>query len=206
MVLAVAIVLAILMISEWGWRQGWLRGEAGRKFVHITVGSFVAFWPFFLTWTDIRILSIAFLAVVLISQYFRVFHAIHSVQRPTYGEVWFALIVGFLTVITHDKGIYAAAILQMSLADGFAAVVGTHYGRENKYHLLGHAKSVVGTATFFVISLGILVGYSWWSTAGLAWPMIFLDAVVATAIENFTALGFDNLLVPLVVGLLLTWQ
>lgn len=206
MALAVVAVLAILMISEWGWRRGWLRGELGRKFVHITVGSFVAFWPFFLDWTEIRILSIAFLIAVLISQYFRVFHAIHSVQRPTYGEVLFALIVGFLTVITHHKGIYAAAILQMSLADGFAAVVGTRYGRKNKYHLLGHTKSLVGTATFLAISLGILVGYSWWSAAGLAWPTIFLYAAIATVIENFAAFGLDNLLVPLAVCLLLTWQ
>ncbi|MEJ0072596.1 MAG: hypothetical protein WDN27_00660 [Candidatus Saccharibacteria bacterium] len=56
-------------------------------------------------------------------------------QRPTYGEIFFALIVGLLTFITSAKAIYAAAILQMSLADGFAAIIGSRFGRDNKYHV-----------------------------------------------------------------------
>ena len=203
MVIAAAVVLGILLVSEWGWRRHWLGGEVGRKFVHITVGVFVAFWPYFLGWEDIRLLSLAFFVVVLAALHLGVFRAIGSVQRPTYGEIFFALSVGLLTFITTSKGVYAAAILQMALADGFAAIVGGKFGTENKYHLFGRTKSLVGSVTFLVISLVILMGYSHFSTAGLAWQYVLGGAVMATILENIAALGFDNLLVPLTVGLLL---
>jgi phytol kinase len=201
--LAVGVVLALLLVSEWGWRRYWLKGEVGRKFVHITVGTFVAFWPYFLDWTEIRLLSLAFFVVVLASMHLGVFKAIGSVQRPTYGEIFFALSVGLLTCLTTSKGVYAAAILQMAWADGLAAIVGGRYGTQNKYHLFGRTKSLVGSATFLVISLGILTGYSQFSDFGLAWQYVVVTAVLATALENIASLGFDNLLVPLAVGIIL---
>lgn len=203
MLLAVVIVFAFLLMSEWGWRKHWLHGEVGRKFVHINVGTFVAFWPYFLDWTEIRLLSLAFFIIVLGAMQLGAFKALGSVQRPTYGEVFFALSVGLLTLITSSKGVYAAAILQMALADGFAAIVGTKYGRENKYHLFGRAKSAAGSATFFVISCSLLIGYSLFSVTGLPWQYILIGSIGATILENLAVLGFDNLLVPVAMGLLL---
>ncbi len=202
-VLTIAVVLGILFIAELGWRHYWLRGETGRKFVHIVVGTFVAFWPYFLDWTSIRLLSLAFFLVVLVSMQLGVFRAINSIQRPTYGEVFFALSVGLLTLTTTSKGIYAAAILQMALADGFAAIVGVRYGTQNKYHLLGRAKSIIGSLTFFVISLALFIGYSHFSDNGLAWQYVIIGSIGATLLENVAVFGLDNLLVPLAVGLFL---
>lgn len=201
--LSVLAVFIILCLSELGWRKHWLNNEVGRKFVHITVGSFVAFWPFFMSWQEIRWLSLAFLVVVIVSDRLKVFKAIHSVQRPTFGEICFAAVVGLLTFVTHSKGIYAAAVLQMSLADGFAAIVGVRYGRDNQYRILGYSKSVAGTCAFLVTSLLILTGYSIFSAAGLPAGGVLLVAAGAAALENVGILGLDNLLVPLFVGLLL---
>jgi phytol kinase len=203
-ILSVVAVFIVLIFSEYGWRKHWLTNEFGRKFVHITVGSFVAFWPFFMTWSQIRLLSLAFLVVVILSNQYKLFHAIHSVQRPTFGESCFAAVVGLLTLVTHSKGIYAAALLQMSLADGLAAVLGTRYGRDNKYHVYGHLKSVVGTSTFFIISLSLLVGYGLYSVVGISLGVAVAGALIATAVENLAPLGLDNLLVPLFIGILLT--
>lgn len=201
--LSVLAVFIVLLVSEYGWRRHWLANEVGRKFVHITVGSFVAFWPFFLSWDKIRLISLAFLVVVILSDRFKLFHAINSVQRPTYGEIFFAISVGLLTFITHSRAIYAASILQMSLADGFAAIVGTRYGRDNKYFILGHAKSIAGTAAFALTSLIILSGYGIFAVVGLPIVKILIGTVIATAIENIVSFGLDNLFVPLAVGLLL---
>ena len=205
LIATILAVLVVLLVSEWGWRKGWLHGEFGRKFVHILVGSFVAFWPLYLSWNQIRLLSLAFLVVVIITTYLNLFHAIHSVQRPTYGEFFFALIVGLLTFITDSTAVYMAAILQMSLADGLAAIVGTRYGRENKYHLLGHTKSLAGTLTFFVVSLAILVGYNLLAGASLPVSLILFGALITAALENIAVLGLDNLVVPLFVCVLLVW-
>ncbi len=198
--LTILAVLALVLIGEFWWRKQRLHTEFTRKFVHITVGSFVAFWPFFLSWNEIRYLSLAFLLVVGISKYFHLFRAIHSVQRPTLGELFFALAVGAVTLITQDKWIYAAALLQMSLADGFAAVIGTNYGQRFRYIVFGHAKSILGTFTFLVVSALILTGYSHESGQYLTAVFIFDLSVAAAAIENIGVAGLDNLLVPVLVA------
>jgi dolichol kinase len=200
---AVLVVFVLLLLSEMWWRRRQVHGEFSRKFVHITVGSFVAFWPFFLSWRDIELLSVAFLLSVAASKYLRLFQAIHSVQRPTLGEFFFALAVGLVALTTHNKWIYAAALLQMGLADGLAAVIGVRYGNRLKYLVFKHPKSLAGTLTFFVVSFGILTGFSHWSGMPLGLVYILTVSVAASILENLAVLGLDNLLVPLFIALLL---
>ena len=202
--LTVAVVFCLLIGSEAWYRRHTAHGEFSRKFIHITVGSFVAFWPFFLSWNSVLVLSLGFLVVVGISKWLNLFQAIHSVQRPTWGEVYFAIAVGSLALITDNKWIYAAALLQMSLADGLAAVIGTRFGNSSRYLIFGHTKSLIGTLTFFVVSLVILLAlgpqlpqhFSAGELAGLA--------LLATVIENFAVSGLDNLFIPLIIGLVLS--
>lgn len=196
----IVVVFLLLLIGELWWRKQKLNTEFTRKFVHITVGTFVAFWPFFLSWNEIRLLSVAFLVVVGASKQMKLFRAIHTVQRPTWGELFFALAVGAITFMTHNKWVYATALLQMSLADGFAAVVGTHYGQRFRYIIFGHAKSLLGTATFFAVSATILVVFSHSSGQHLTNTFIFDLAIIASMIENLGVAGLDNLLVPVVVA------
>jgi phytol kinase len=196
-------VFILLMAGELWWRRNEVHGEFSRKFVHVSVGSFVAFWPFFLSWRQIELLSIAFVIVVALSKQLRVFQAIHSVQRPTWGELFFAVAVGVVALITHDKWIYAAALLQMSLADGLAAVIGVRYGNRLKYLVFGHTKSVTGTLTFFAVSLAILLGVGHWGNMGVGLSYALIVAAVASVLENLAAYGSDNLLVPLLVALML---
>lgn len=211
LILTVVVVLALLLFNEaWSRRQQphslrHLHGEFNRKFAHITIGSFVAFWPYFLSSADIKLLSAAFLIVVALSRYFNIFKAIHSVQRPTWGEFWFALVVGGLAFVApQHPHIYTAALLEMALADGLAAVIGTHYGNRYRYAVFGSPKSVIGTLTFFVVSCAILAGYVLMSTSVLSLPLLLLIALIATALENFSVRGLDNLVVPLfVAGVLL---
>lgn len=202
LILTVLVVLLILVGSEIWWRRRITHGEFSRKFVHITVGSFVAFWPFFLTWNEIRLLSVAFLVVVGISKYLKLFKAIHSVQRPTMGELYFALAVGVLTVMTQDKWIYMASLLQMSLADGLAAVMGVRYGRQS-YLVFAHRKSLVGTMTFFVTAFAILFAYTQAADVHLRLAFMAGSAALAALIENLAVAGLDNLVVPVLVAFLL---
>jgi len=200
----VLIVFIILVMSELWWRSHKSHDEFSRKSVHITVGSFVAFWPFFLSWGQIELLSVAFFIVVMASKYLGVFQAIHSVQRPTWGELFFALAVGAVALLTHDKWIYAAALLQMSLADGLAAVFGVRYGNRYKYLVFGHPKSIVGTSTFFVVSLAILLGFRQWADVSLGLGAAVGISALASIVENLAVHGLDNLVLPVVVALLLT--
>lgn len=203
-VLLTILAVAILLIcSEWWYRRRGLTTEFSRKFIHVTIGSFTAFWPFFMSWNEIRFLSISFLVVVAISKYLNVFTAVHSVQRPTWGELFFAAVAGVLTFATNNKWLFAAALLQMSLADGFAAVVGVRYGSANKYRVLGHVKSWAGSLTFFILSAAVLLGLSHFSAYDLSLVKVAGISFVATLIENIGVRGSDNLLVPLVVAVLI---
>lgn len=197
------VTFAVICFAEFGWRKGWLRNEVGRKFTHIIVGSFVAFWPLFLSWDQIFLLSAAFVAVVGVSKYLKVFRAIHSVQRPTWGEIFFALSVGLLAALTQDGWMYMAALLHMSLADGLAAIAGTQYGKKSRYSVLGHTKSVVGSLVFFVVSLAILIGYSIGTDTHMGPILLISTSLVATALENFSTRGLDNITVPVWVAIVL---
>lgn len=200
--ISMLIVLALLVANEYWFRKRRVQDEISRKFIHLSVGTFVAFWPFFLSWNEIRVLSVAFLLVVGLSKYFKIFKAIHSVTRPTWGEVFFAISVGLLTYITHSKGVYAVSLLQMTWADGMAAIVGTRYGKPYEYKVFGHTKSLVGTGTFMVVSYCLLLGYTLYS-ASVGVAVSLGIAAVATAAENVAIAGLDNLLVPLTVALLI---
>jgi phytol kinase len=193
------VVLALLLMNEaWG-RSQRVHSELSRKFVHITVGSFVAFWPYLLSWNQIRLLSVGFLLVVAASRYLKIFKAIHSVQRPTWGEFFFAVAVGTLSFVEHHPHIYTAALLAMSLADGMAAVVGTRYGGRRRYRVLGSTKSLAGSLTFLVICVLILIVYSHTSVPLPVYKIASIS-LVATLLENLGAYGSDNLLVPLLIG------
>jgi phytol kinase len=202
-ILTVLAVFIVLVVNEALWRKRKTHGEFSRKFVHVTVGCFVAFWPFFLSWRQIELLSLAFLLVVSSSQVLGLFKAIRSVQRPTWGELCFALSVGLVAFATHNKWVYMAAILQMGLADGLAAVVGVRFGRSNSYTIMGHSKSVAGTLTFFVTSILILIAYNHYSPMSLTVPGILSISVIVSLLENASVQGIDNLLVPVVAALLL---
>jgi phytol kinase len=201
-ILTACVVFVLLFGSELWWRRKQPHSELSRKFIHITVGTFVAFWPFFLSWNQIRVLALGFIIVVAVSKWLNVFQSIHSVQRPTWGEIFFALVVGLLTFVTHSKAIYAVSLLQMSLADGFAAIVGVQYGKRHRYYVFGHPKSVQGTAMFAVSALVILIAYSLHSHHLSA---LYIAGLVgaSTLAENVAAFGLDNLIVPLLIALVL---
>ncbi len=201
LILTVAMVFVLLVGSELWWRSRRPHGEISRKFVHITVGSFAAIWPWYLTDHQILVIAGAFVVGVIVSKYLHLFQAIHAVQRPTWGELCFALSVGILALITTNPWIYAVALLHMALADGFAAIIGTWYGRSTAYLIFGHRKSLVGSATFFMISVALLLVYAVYGNGGgLGLVQIALIATVATLLENIAVRGFDNLSVPLFVA------
>lgn len=200
LVLTILAVFGLLVASEMWWRLRRPHDELSRKFIHIVVGSLAAFWPFYMSWGEIVFLSAAFVVVVVVSKYFGVFTAIHAVQRPTWGEICFALAVGTLAAVTQEPWIYAAALLHMSLADGLAAVIGVTYGRATQYKILGHVKSVVGTLTFLITSVLILAAYAWQGPGDPSFLLLAGLALTATALENLAVKGLDNIAVPLLMA------
>ncbi len=200
LILTIVVVLIVLLTNELWWRVKKPNDEISRKAVHIIVGCFVAFWPYYLSWLNIELLGLAFLVAVLISKKLRIFQSIHSVQRPTWGEVFFALSVIIVAFLTHDKLVYATAILSMGLADGLAGIFGSQFGKSTNYNIFGRTKSVVGSLTFFIVAVILLVNYSRHITHPHGYLAYIMLALAAAALENFSVFGLDNLFVPLLIA------
>jgi dolichol kinase len=202
--LSLALVFILLVTSEGLWRAKRLRGELGRKLVHILVGSFVAFWPFYLSFSTIQVISLAFLAGVLVSRKLSIFQAVSKSDRRTWGDVLFAVAIGIIALLAHNNWIFWAAIMHLGLADGLAAVIGKQFGTAHRYKVFGHTKSVVGTATFIILSIGITAtSLKLGHLHSLTLPLLVGLPLGAALLENLGVIGFDNLLVPLFVALIL---
>ena len=202
-IVTLGVVGCFILIGEYFWRHKKYQTEFTRKFVHIGVASFVAVWPLYLSWRSITGMSICLLIGVIISDNQHIFKGIHSVSRASWGEVLFAVAIGVSSLITTSDWVFAAAMLHLGLADGFAAVIGTRYGKPTQYVIFGHTKSIIGSATFFGISLVVTASFLAITHTLAAWPILLLLPILATFIENATIRGIDNIAVPLVVVLVL---
>lgn len=197
------VIFLVLVVAEYGWRQKYLRGERARKVIHISVGTFVAFWPWLMSWRQIQLISLAFLVIVVISRRYRIFQAIFSVDRRTYGEELFAVAVGLCALLTTNKAFFAIAILHMALADGLAAVVGQRIHKKWRFMVFGQAKTLLGSLAFWIISLWV-IGIGLMFTGGQVPYDHYIIAIIAipplaTAVEVLCPWGLDNLFIPVFV-------
>ena len=200
-------VFALLVISELLGRKKILRGDLQRQFVHVSVGSFIAFWPWLVSFDTIAWLGVALLAVVLLNRRKKLADFYSEVDRKSYGDIFYALAIIFGGLIADEKIFFALAMLTMALGDGLANVVGQRYGKKWKYQFLGHTKTVLGSMTVWLVSMSVLgvgllfaqevVDYSAYTTLLLVVPPLLV------LVENTAIWGLDNLVVPIAVLLAL---
>lgn len=205
-ILAIFLVFGLLLVAERIQKNEKLNPEVTRKFVHITVGSFVAFWPFLMSDLVIYSICAAFIIVVVITRLTRLFPSIHKVPRKTFGDILFPIGIAVTLYLAQDAWIFTAAILHLSLADGFAALIGEKYGKRNAYKILGYKKTFAGNAAFFILSIAITTGLVWLPSAGfynVAIATLILVPIFSTTVESISIRGSDNIFVPILLTLLL---
>lgn len=207
-IIALGIVGLLLICAEVLWRMKLVSPEISRKIIHVLGGISVAFWPYFMTFQTIQLLSIALFVGIAISYKFRIFGSIHNVKRSTKGELIYPIGIGACAFLASEPWIFTAAVMHLAIADGLAAVIGARWGKRTNYRIGPHHKSLLGTGAFFIVSLlimtisyAILGGQELFNADVLT---IIAIAGVATVIENITPYGFDNLAVPLVIVVLLS--
>jgi dolichol kinase len=145
------VIFLILVLAEVLAAKKVLRGEYLRKFVHITTGSFIAFWPWLVSWHWLQILGLAMIVVTIANHYVS-FLSYHG-HRASFGDIFLALAVFLSAIMTDNKIFFCLAILEVALADGLAALTGIKYGKHWRYKILGHPKTVIGSMSFWIISL-----------------------------------------------------
>lgn len=203
---ALAVIGLIVVTAETMWHIKLLRVEAGRKFTHILSAIWVASWPFFLSFKTVTLLSFVLLAGVVLTNKLKLGESIHTTDRLTSGALLFPVGIGLASLLTTSKWVFAAAMLEIGLADGLAGLIGRHYNL-GPYKVFGHTKSILGTGVFLFTSIGIMTWLIALSPAGFhasVLPYVLAIIPAATTIaENISPRGIDNIAVPLLtIGLL----
>jgi phytol kinase len=198
--LAAAGVWLILRIGE-QLRKRHYHPEISRKFVHITVALFAATWPFYMSWTHIELMSLLLFAGVFVSRRYGYFRGVYGVMRSGWGELFFAMSIGFTALLSQDKWVFVAAMLSLGLADGLAAVVGTLIGDKHQYKVLGHKKTRAGTITFWVVTFLVVWIFGVLNGPHDSWTTIIWLPILVTIAENLGVSGLDNIFVPILVAI-----
>lgn len=198
-------LLAVGVCSELLWRKSVLRGEGGRKFIHILSGVWVSLWPLYLPMKAISILAAGLLIGLIISRNLQIFHAVYDVKRRTFGEYFYPLAILLCAILAESRWQFSLAILLLAAADGLAAVVGTRYKKQaHEYKVWGQQKSVLGTITYFASSIFIFWFVGAVYAQEVSWSAVLLLSAFAALLENVLPYGSDNLVIPVGTVLLLT--
>ncbi len=116
----------------------------------------------------------------------RLIRADHFDLAPLY----FALGLGVTSVILPMRAAFAGAVL-LCLCDSVAALVGMKWGKRKILHF---KKSYAGSSAFFFSAFAALLPV-------LGWAGSLTTAAISTLVELISQRGIDNLLLPLVGGL-----
>ena len=203
-----SVIGALVLIGQMLFHWRLITGEYSRKLIHITVALWMATWRFNLSHLEITYLCLALLAGLFFIKQFKWFNAIFTIERATYGEFIYVIAIMFTALVVPSPAVYALAIVNLGLVDGFAAIIGTRFGRK-KYDVFGSTKSIAGLLTSF--TMAILTGIAFWYLAIDNRPdpifmithLVAVSAVIA-GLEFVSFRGLDNLTIPLATGLLYT--
>ncbi|MEJ0073462.1 MAG: hypothetical protein WDN27_05290 [Candidatus Saccharibacteria bacterium] len=195
-------IRAAFMIIELVQRHFGIPKELTRKVAHIIGAGGSAALPLWLAWNYIAILALGFVVIMAVSKRIHGFRSIHEVRRTTYGEIYMPLTVALLALCFPHARLYSSSLLVLALADPAAQYIGTRFGRKR---LLGGHKTWLGSLTYLLIALVVLVPFGLLGGDRLPFSAIILAAVSGTVAEAVSSRGTDNLTAPLVIALILRY-
>ncbi len=206
--LGIALPVAIAFgLGEWLRARRGVSGEATRKLAHVAAGATVLAMPWLVTthWTVLA-LSAGFLLLLGGARAVGLLQSIHAVDRRTTGAELYPIAV-YLTYLlaSGDPALYCIPIAIMAVSDPGAAIVGRRMGVV-RYRVVDDFRSLGGSVTFFALAFTVtLVSLALAGKNDL--PMVLvtalLVALLAMAAEAVSVGGADNLLIPLVAGVVL---
>jgi dolichol kinase len=199
--------------------------KLARKFLHMMIGNLPFFIPFF-TFDSFPMNFPFFVAAPFVLVTFlatpysptkglgRRLSGLSGIteQGHQLGLVFYAVSYSVLAFFFAAKPyVIAAGILPMAYGDASASILGERYGRRR--HRILADKSLVGSAAMLVVSfLSVSASLLFFNVFySFTLPRFLLaalgTALVATAAEGLTPLGFDNVTVPLLSALaFLLWS
>ncbi len=175
--------------------------EAVRKIIHIGVSNWILISAHYLKTPWITILVPTIFIVANAAFVYSGAAKILGMgdRKRDNGLVYFPISIVILYLLYHASVVslddVVMGILIMGYGDGLAALVGRKIGK-HKFSVLQAHKSVEGCLVMFVVSFVIVL-----LVKGQGIPTALIIALVATILEAVTPLGFDNITVPIISGL-----
>lgn len=200
-IISLGLIFLLLIVAEYLWRTNRLEAETSRKIIHIGAGTFIAFWPLYMSWGMIQFLAILLFIGIFLSYQIGFFGAIHKIKQKSSGELWYPIGIGLTALLISQPWIFTIAILHLALADGFASIIGYRFGLRH-YRIGQHTKSLIGSFAFFVTSMALCVlAYIVLSPElpGTSLAVFALTPFLVTAVESISRNGIDNVLIPLTI-------
>ena len=189
--------LALVARRQWPGQR-----ELSRKIMHIGTGAVIPMaWWFAIP----AVIAIPFAGLVTlaaaINQRWRLIAAVEDVDRNSHGTTAYGLSITLLLVLfwQQQPAAVCAGVLVMACGDGLAGLIGRAVASP-RWSVIGQTKSLAGTTTMLAVSFGVLITLS-----AVVNPMpngaaVLLLAAAATALEQISPAGIDNLSVPLTVS------
>ena len=178
--------------------------ELSRKLVHIGTGAVIPIaWWFAIP----AVLAIPFAVTVTlmtaINHQWRFVPAVEDVDRNSYGTIAYGIAITTLLVLFWPERADAvcSGVMVMAIGDGLAGLIGRAVSSP-RWQLMGQTKSLAGTCTMAAASLTVLFSVTVCTGIPLPWSNLVVLAAVATALEQLSPAGIDNLTVPLATGLI----
>lgn len=195
-------VFLVILIAEAVSR--WVRDrQVTRKIIHILCGNWIlmAFYLYSSVWWAM-IPPVVFTVLNYISYRKDLIPSMEG--KKSMGTVYYAISLLVLTVLGWKLNFPSMAyvgILSMTYGDGFAAVLGERFGVRKWQN---SQKSYIGSITvfFFTVTVTLLISISQGYDGMKAWPIALLCGCFASYIELYGRDGFDNLSLPIGVGIL----
>ncbi len=210
MLLCYVYILFIIFVSSKMDKLLHISQKTSRKFLHAMIGNLPFIIPFFTSNIYPVLVAAPFILVTFFASPYSPFKNVGkrlkgladiTEKGHNLGLVYYAVSYTFLALFFASKPyVIAAGILPMAYGDSAASIVGERYGRR-RYKLVAD-KSLEGSATMFfasffslTISLFYFSALYPFSVFEKIFPALAV-ATVATLVESFSPMGFDNLTVP----------
>ena len=187
---ALVLVLAVLVRRRWPQQR-----EASRKLVHIGAGGLVPLAAaLHIPLAQALPTALAMTVLTAINHRLRLIPAVEDVGRRSLGTVAYGASISLLLLLywRQRPDLVVAGVLVMALGDGMAGLIGPLLPSP-RWQVWGQTKSLLGTLTMAVLAVLVLR----LSLPDLAWPPLLATAAAATALEQISWGGLDNLTVPL---------
>ncbi len=187
--------------------------DLSRKVIHIAAGSYVIFWPLFVSshWTK-------YLCVVMPLIWVALFlskglssnvddPAVKTMTRTgdpkelLRGPLMFAtmMVILGLTLFNHLSAVVALGML--TWGDGLAPYIGGKWGKLT-YRTLGADKTVLGSLTVLIAGIVgsvLMIWVTGVAPAGIPWALLLVSGGGAMIVEALSPRDVDNILIPAIV-------